>query len=98
MDTVEALVRLQNCEGARGKVFNIGGTEEISILDLARLVVETLGSRSGIEFVPYDKAYTPGFEDMRRRKPRLDKLAAAIGFQPITPLREIILRTSESLS
>jgi UDP-glucose 4-epimerase len=96
-DTVEALVRLQNSEGTRGQVFNVGGTEEISILDLAGLVVRTLGSKSKIEFVPYEKAYTPGFEDMRRRKPRVDRLEAAIGFRPTTPLQEIVRRTAESL-
>ena len=73
-DTVEALVRLQDCPAARGEVFNVGGTEEISILDLARQVVETLNSKSAIELVSYNAAYAPGFEDMRRRKPVVDKL------------------------
>ena len=89
-DTVEALVRLQNCPAARGQVFNIGGVEEISILDLARQVVEILHSKSAVEFVPYDDAYAPGFEDMRRRKPVLDKLFQTVGFRPSTPLRKII--------
>ena len=73
-DVVESLVRLQNCQTARGEIFNVGGTEEISILDLARLVVRTLGSKSKIELIPYDQAYAPGFDDMRRRKPRVEKL------------------------
>ena len=68
-DVVESLVRLQNCGKARGEIFNIGGTEEVSILELAKLVVKTLGSKSKIELIPYDKAYAPGFDDMRRRKP-----------------------------
>ncbi len=89
-DTVEALVRLQNCPAARGQVFNIGGVEEISILDLARKVVEILQSKSAIEFVPYDDAYAPGFEDMRRRKPVLDKLFQTVNFRPSTPLHKII--------
>ena len=96
-DTVEALVRLQNCSAARGQVFNIGSTEEISILDLAKLIVVTLNSKSAISLVPYDKAYEPGFEDMRRRKPRIDKLAAAVNFRPATNLRDIIRQTSEAL-
>lgn len=96
-DTVEAMVRLQDCPAARGQVFNIGGTEEISILELAKLVVATLGSKSGIELMPYDQAYAPGFEDMRRRKPRIEKLAAAVGFRPLTSLVEIIRRTAEAL-
>jgi UDP-glucose 4-epimerase len=89
-DTVEALVRLEKCPAARGQVFNVGGTEEISILDLARLVVETLSSKSAIELVPYADAYAPGFEDMRRRKPVVDKLFNAVKFRPATPLRRII--------
>jgi UDP-glucose 4-epimerase len=94
-DTVEALVRLSDCPAALGQVFNIGGTEEITILDLARLIIAALGSKSEIELIPYDRAYTPGFEDMRRRKPRIEKLAALVGFRPSTTLREIILRTAE---
>jgi len=97
LDTVEALVRLQNLPAARGEVFNIGGTEEISILDLAKRVVETLGSKSQIEFVPYAEAYAPGFDDMRRRKPVVEKLERVTGFRPQTGLREIIERTAESL-
>lgn len=93
-DTVEALVRLQNCAMAQGQIFNVGSDEEITILGLARLVVEILGSRSTIEMVPYSQAYEPGFEDMRRRKPRLDKLATTIGFRPRTPLRTIIELTA----
>jgi UDP-glucose 4-epimerase len=96
-DTVEALVRLQKCPAARGQVFNIGSTEEITILDLAKLVVATLGSKSKIELIPYDQAYTPGFEDMRRRKPSLEKLAVTTGFRPATTLRETIRQTSSVL-
>jgi UDP-glucose 4-epimerase len=93
-DTVEALMRLQNCGPARGEIFNIGGTEEITIRDLAGLVIEVLGSKSQIEFVPYAQAYAPGFDDMRRRKPNVEKLAATTGFRPATSLREIILKTA----
>jgi len=96
-DTVEALVRLQNCPASRGEVFNIGSTEEISILELAKLVVATVSSKSRIELIPYDQAYTPGFEDMRRRKPRIEKLAATVGFSPTTSLRETIRHTAEIL-
>ena len=104
-DVVEALVRLQNCPEARGEIFNIGGTEEISILELAQLVVATLGSKSKIELIPYDQAYppspkgfgatgTPGFDDMRRRKPRMEKLERFVKFHPRTTLREIIRLTA----
>jgi UDP-glucose 4-epimerase len=94
-DVVEALVRLQNCATARGEIFNIGGTEEISMHELAKLVVKTLGSKSKIELIPYDQAYAPGFDDMRRRKPLVKKLARFVNFQPRTTLREIIRLTAE---
>jgi UDP-glucose 4-epimerase len=94
-DVVEALVRLQHCESARGEIFNIGGTEEVSILELAKLVVATLGSKSEIELIPYDQAYAPGFDDMRRRKPLVKKLERAVNFKPQTTLREIIRLTAD---
>jgi len=94
-DVVEALVRLQTCEVARGEIFNIGGTEEVSILELGKLVVETLGSQSKIELIPYDQAYAPGFDDMRRRKPRVEKLERFVQFKPQTTLREIIQLTAQ---
>ena len=94
-DAVESLVRLQNCGKARGEIFNIGGTEEVSILELAKLVVKTLDSKSKIELIPYDKAYAPGFDDMRRRKPLVEKLERFVKFKPQTPLREIIRLTAE---
>ena len=93
-DVVESLVRLQNSPATRGQIFNIGGTEEVSILELARLVVETLGSRSPIELIPYDQAYAPGFDDMRRRKPLVEKLERFVQFHPQTTLRDIIRITA----
>ena len=93
-DTVEALIRLVRCPEAAGQIFNVGNTEEISIAALARLVIETLQSQSAVETVPYHEAYEPGFEDMRRRKPSIEKLARYTGFQPATTLREIIQKTA----
>ena len=93
-DTVEALVRLQNCPQALGEVFNVGSTEEISILELARAVIARLGSNSSLELVPYSQAYAPGFEDMRRRKPAVEKLLRTIGFRPTTPLTRTIELTA----
>ena len=93
-DVVEALVRLQHCPAARGEIFNIGSTEEVSILELARLVVATLGSPSAIELIPYAQAYAPGFDDMRRRKPLVEKLERFVGFKPQTSLRNIIRLTA----
>ena len=96
-DTVEALVRLQHCRAARGQVFNVGSTEEISIRDLAGRVIEILKSKSAVEFVPYSQAYEPGFDDMRRRKPVIEKLATIIGFQPSTSLEQTIRLTAASV-
>jgi UDP-glucose 4-epimerase len=93
-DVVEALARLKGCRAARGEIFNIGGTEEISIHELAELVVKTLGSKSRIELVPYDQAYAPGFDDMRRRKPRVEKLERFLDFKPQTSLQDIIRKTA----
>jgi UDP-glucose 4-epimerase len=93
-DTVEALLRLIDTERSIGEVVNVGNTEEISIEGLAQLVKQRTNSKSAIEFVPYDKAYEPGFEDMMRRVPCVDKLEGITGFRPHTPLREIIDRVA----
>ena len=92
-DAVEALVRLMAAPAARGEVFNVGNDEEVSIAELARLVVEATGSSSAIEGVPYEEAYQAGFEDMRRRRPVLEKLERVTGFRPRTNLREIVAKT-----
>jgi UDP-glucose 4-epimerase len=93
-DTVEALLRLHRTPAAHGEVVNIGSSEEISIADLAHRVIQITNSISKLEFVPYDQAYTPGFEDMLRRKPSVEKLARLTGFRPTTTLHEIIRRTA----
>jgi UDP-glucose 4-epimerase len=93
-DTVEALIRLQNCPAAAGEIFNVGGTEEISIGRLAETVIALLQSTSAIEFIPYEKACAPGFQDMMRRKPIVSKLAKYVGFRPATPLADIIRQTA----
>ena len=93
-DTVEALLRLMGTDSAVGEVVNVGNTEEISIEGLAHAVKARTNSASPIEFIPYDKAYEPGFEDMMRRVPSVDKLHALTGFRPQTPLAEIIDRVA----
>jgi len=97
LDTVQALIRLQSSDTARGQIFNVGGSEEISIAELARKVIETVGSTSSIQTIPYSEAYEPGFEDMRRRKPQTDKLFAVASFRPATPLAKIIALTAAAL-
>jgi UDP-glucose 4-epimerase len=94
-DTIEGLVRLMTTECAVGEVVNVGNTEEITMEDLACRVKERTASSSSIEYIPYDQAYEPGFEDMMRRVPCVDKLHALTGFRPETPLNEIIDRVSE---
>src|SRR5206468_10945551 len=91
-DTVQALVKLIDSDRAVGEVVNIGNTEEISIEDLARRVKQRTSSSSSIELIPYEQAYEPGFEDMMRRVPCVDKLHTITGFRPQTPLNEIIDR------
>ena len=93
-DTVESLVRLIDTQHSIGEVVNVGNIEEVSIEQLAQLVKQRTNSKSAIEFVPYDKAYEPGFEDMMRRVPCVDKLEALTGFRPRTPLTEIIDRVA----
>jgi UDP-glucose 4-epimerase len=91
---VEALLRLIPLDRAVGEVINIGNTEEVSIENLAKLVKLRTNSCSPIQFVPYDKAYESGFEDMMRRVPCIDKLHSLTGFRPQTSLNEIIDRVA----
>ena len=93
-DTVEALLRLIPLERAIGEVINIGNTEEVTIENLAKMVKQRTNSSSPIHYIPYDKAYEPGFEDMMRRVPCIDKLHSLTGFRPQTSLAEIIDRVS----
>src|SRR5271156_5307860 len=93
-DTVEALIRLMDTDRSVGEVVNVGNTGEISIEGLAHLVKQRTASSSTIEYIPYDKAYEPGFEDMMRRVPCVDKLHALTGFRPQTSLDEIIDRVT----
>lgn len=94
-DTTEGLIRLMNIDRAVGEVVNVGNTEEITIEHLACRVKERTASSSAIEYIPYDQAYEPGFEDMMRRVPCVDRLQALTGFRPQTSLNEIIDRVSE---
>jgi UDP-glucose 4-epimerase len=94
-DSVEAILRLVATPAAIGEVVNIGNDEEISIEGLAHRVKQQAKSGSPIEFIPYDQAYEPGFEDMPRRVPCLDKLVQLTGFRPATPLTKIIDRVIE---
>src|ERR1700723_3544300 len=89
-DCVQAVLRLLTNSQAIGEVVNIGSTEEISIEQLALLVKQRTGSQSKIVSVPYAQAYEPGFEDMPRSVPALEKLEGFTGFRPSIPLNEIV--------
>lgn len=89
-DAVEGLLRLVETKQALNEVFNIGSTEEVSILQLAERVREEAGSSSEIRRIPYSEAYAAGFEDMMRRVPDVSKLERVTGFRPRTPLSQII--------
>ncbi|MEO5740957.1 MAG: GDP-mannose 4,6-dehydratase [Vicinamibacterales bacterium] len=91
-DVVECLLKLVDEPKAIGQVFNIGNKEEVTILRLAEIVKSLTGSASPIEFVPYDKAYEEGFEDMPRRVPDLTKVSQLVGYEPKVQLNEIIAK------
>jgi UDP-glucose 4-epimerase len=89
-DVVQALFALTSKERAYGNVFNVGATTEISILDLANLIIETTGSKSQISLIPYNEAYGEGFEDMYRRVPDTTKIRELIDWHPTRTLEDVV--------
>jgi UDP-glucose 4-epimerase len=89
-DVVGALIKLMDHADSVGQVFNIGSSEEISIVKLAEKVKELTDSKSEIVFVPYDEAYEEGFEDMPRRVPDTSKINQLVGFKPEMALDGIL--------
>lgn len=87
-DAVDALVKISAHPEANGEVYNVGGTEEITILELAQKVKAMTGSASRIVLVPYDTAYEEGFEDMPRRVPDITRLQRLIGHEPKVSLEQ----------
>jgi UDP-glucose 4-epimerase len=96
-DVVGAIIGLAGEPKAVGQVFNIGNPEEISMIDLAERIRQATGSSSTIELVPYEDAYGPGFEDMRRRVPDISKIREFIGYEPTVGLDEILTRVIEHM-
>jgi UDP-glucose 4-epimerase len=96
-DVVEALMALMACDAACGEVFNVGGIQEVTILDLAKKIVAMTGSRSRIEMIPYEVAFAKDFEDMQRRVPGVEKIRKAIGFVPRTGLDEMLEKVIDAL-
>ena len=98
LDVVEALDRLFHNEAACGGVYNVGSTEEVTILELARRVVARTGSSSEIHLAPYESIYgDEGFEDMMRRVPSLERIEALTGWRPTRALDQIIDDIAASL-
>ncbi|MCA1839972.1 MAG: NAD-dependent epimerase/dehydratase family protein [Actinomycetota bacterium] len=97
-DVVPALIALMDSREAEGQAVNIGSTEEVTVKQLAELVIEMTSSDSAIKFLPYEDVYESGFEDMPRRVPSIDRAKKLIGFEPKTSLREIIQIMSSHLS
>jgi UDP-glucose 4-epimerase len=97
-DVVGALVRLMETDEAVGQVFNIGSSEEVTILELAERVKRLTQSSSEIAFVPYDEAYEEGFEDMPRRVPDTSKAHALVGFETKESLDGILQKVIEYCS
>jgi UDP-glucose 4-epimerase len=89
-DTVKALLLLTLNDKSIGEVFNIGGKGEITILDLAKMIINQTNSKSEITFINYEDAYTVGFEDMARRVPDVSKIKLFAGWEPEIDLKTII--------
>lgn len=89
-DVVRGLLLVETAPKAVGNVINLGSNEEISIENLAHRVISVLGSKSSTVYIPYEKAYGPGFDDMQRRIPALDRARDFLNWTPQTPLDEII--------
>lgn len=95
-DVVDALIKLVETPAAVGEVFNVGHSEKITILELAQFIKELAQSGSPIEYVPYEKAYGKGFEDMMYRLPDITKIERLIGYRPTKTLKEILQLVIES--
>jgi UDP-glucose 4-epimerase len=89
-DAVRALLLVMDSDEAVGNVFNIGNNQQISILELAKKIIEITGSRSEIVKIPYSEAYPEGFEDMQRRVPDISKIKSVLGWTPQIGLDQII--------
>jgi UDP-glucose 4-epimerase len=89
-DAVRALLLVMDSEKAIGEVFNVGNNQQISIMDLAKKVIEITGSSSKIEKIAYKDAYPVGFEDMQRRVPDISKINQVLGWTPEIKLDQII--------
>jgi UDP-glucose 4-epimerase len=90
-DAVRALLLVMDSDKAIGEVFNVGNNQQISIMELAKKVIEITGSNSSIEKIAYEKVYPEGFEDMQRRVPDISKIYQVLGWTPEINLDQIII-------
>ena len=96
-DVIRALIALIDDERTYGQIYNIGSQRLVTIRELAELVISRTNSASAIQVIPYEKAYSKGFEDMRRRMPDTSRINALNNWQPEKSLEEIIDDVAESL-
>lgn len=97
-DVIPALIALSQTSAALGCAVNLGGAEEVSILDLALRIGSVLGSDSPVKLVDYAEAYAPGYEDMRRRVPDNTLAGDLVGYRPTTSIDTMILRVAEHIT
>jgi UDP-glucose 4-epimerase len=97
-DAIEALLFLVGTDKTINEVYNVGGTGEISIKDLADTVIKETKSQSSIEYIAYEKAYAPGFEDMQRRVPDISKIKQELDWAPKKNLSQIITDVAAHIS
>ena len=97
-DAIEALLALVGTDKTINEVYNVGGTGEITIKELADQVIKETKSQSSIEFIPYEKAYAPGFEDMQRRVPDISKIKQELNWAPKKNLSQIIADVAAHIS
>jgi UDP-glucose 4-epimerase len=90
LDTVRAILMLSVHDGALGRTFNIGNGIQVSVRDLAARVIARTGAESRIQFVPYEEAYAPGFEELGIRRPDTSALRDLTGWTPVLTLDHAI--------
>lgn len=95
-DTIGAVSGLM-ASGSSGEIFNVGSTERVSIVELAERILAATGSESELTFTPYDSVYGQGIEDMLHRQPSIEKVTAAIGWQPTRSLDAILADVIEHI-
>lgn len=96
-DAIKATTQLLQTEKSIGEVFNIGGIGEVTIKDLANIVISQTGSKSKVEYIPYDQAYAKGYEDMARRIPNIEKVSKFLNWHPEKTLEHIINDVANSI-